>query len=173
MNKNMKIVVIGGSGIIGSKVVTNLRQRGHEAVPASPSSGVNTLTGEGLTEALAGAQVVVDVANSPSFEDKACFGLLRNVRSQSSCRGNGRGGETSRGTFRGRHGSLAWKWARFPKWLLPREDGPGKSDQGFRDPVYDRARDAVLRVREEHSSTGSRRFNNSVIISPYAANGFG
>ena len=66
----MKIVVIGGSGLIGSKVVTILRQRGHEVVAASPSTGVNTLTGEGLAEALAGAQVVVDVANSPSFEDK-------------------------------------------------------------------------------------------------------
>jgi uncharacterized protein YbjT (DUF2867 family) len=66
----MKIVVIGGSGLIGAKVVSNLRQRGHEVVAASPSKGVNTLTGEGLAEALVGAQVVVDVANSPSFEDK-------------------------------------------------------------------------------------------------------
>jgi uncharacterized protein YbjT (DUF2867 family) len=66
----MKIVVIGGSGLIGSKVVSILRERGHEVVSASPSSGVNTLTGEGLAEALTGAQVVVDVANSPSFEDK-------------------------------------------------------------------------------------------------------
>jgi uncharacterized protein YbjT (DUF2867 family)/quercetin dioxygenase-like cupin family protein len=70
MNNKMKIVVIGGSGLIGSKVVNILRQRGHEVVAASPSTGVNTLTGDGLTEALAGAQVVVDVANSPSFEDK-------------------------------------------------------------------------------------------------------
>jgi uncharacterized protein YbjT (DUF2867 family) len=69
----MKIVVIGGSGLIGTKVVKNLRQRGHEVVPASPSSGINTLTGEGLAEALTGAQVVVDVANSPSFEDKAAL----------------------------------------------------------------------------------------------------
>ena len=67
----MKIVVIGGSGLIGTKLVNSLRQQGHEVVAASPSSGVNTLTGEGLAEALAGAQVVVDVANSPSFEDKA------------------------------------------------------------------------------------------------------
>ena len=66
----MKIVVIGGSGLIGAKVVSNLRQRGHEVVAASPSTGVNTLTGEGLAEALADARVVVDVANSPSFEDK-------------------------------------------------------------------------------------------------------
>src|ERR1700754_1322251 len=67
----MKIVVIGGTGLIGSKTVAILRQGGHEVVAASPQSGVNTLTGEGLKEALAGAQVVVDLANSPSFEDKA------------------------------------------------------------------------------------------------------
>ena len=67
----MKIVVIGGSGLIGTKLVKNLRQLGHEVVPASPSSGVNTITGVGLAEALAGAQVVVDVTNSPSWEDKA------------------------------------------------------------------------------------------------------
>jgi uncharacterized protein YbjT (DUF2867 family) len=66
----MKIVVIGGSGLIGTKVVNMLRQPGHEVVAGSPSTGVNTLTGEGLAGALAGAHVVVDVANSPSFEDK-------------------------------------------------------------------------------------------------------
>jgi len=67
----MKFVVIGGTGLIGSKLVTLLRQRGHEAIAASPKSGVNALTGEGLAEALAGADVVVDVANSPSFESRA------------------------------------------------------------------------------------------------------
>jgi uncharacterized protein YbjT (DUF2867 family) len=67
----MKIVVIGGSGLIGTKLVNELRQRGHDVVAASPSSGVNTITGEGLAEAAAGAQVVADVANAPSFEDKA------------------------------------------------------------------------------------------------------
>jgi len=67
----MKIVVIGGSGLIGSNIVNRLRLNGHEAVAASPGTGVNTITGEGLAEALAGAQVVVDVANSPSFEDRA------------------------------------------------------------------------------------------------------
>jgi uncharacterized protein YbjT (DUF2867 family) len=67
----MKIVVIGGTGLIGGKVVERLRQRGHEAVAASPASGVNTLTGEGLDQAMAGTDVVVDVANSPSFEDQA------------------------------------------------------------------------------------------------------
>jgi uncharacterized protein YbjT (DUF2867 family) len=67
----MKIVVIGGTGLIGSKTVPILRQGGHEVVAASPNSGVNTITGEGLNEVLAGAQVVIDLANSPSFEDKA------------------------------------------------------------------------------------------------------
>src|ERR1700746_749231 len=67
----MKIVVIGGTGLIGSKTVAILRQGGHEVVAASPNSGVNSITGEGLKEAMAGAQVVIDLANSPSFEDKA------------------------------------------------------------------------------------------------------
>ena len=67
----MKIVVIGGTGLIGSKVVTKLTEHGHEAVAASPASGVNTITGEGLADVLAGASVVVDVSNSPSFEDAA------------------------------------------------------------------------------------------------------
>lgn len=66
----MKIVVIGGSGLIGSKVVVNLRQLGHEVLAASPNSGVNTITGEGLDAALAGAEIVVDLANSPSFADQ-------------------------------------------------------------------------------------------------------
>src|SRR5690242_5366347 len=67
----MKILIIGGTGLIGSKTVVILRQAGHEVVAASPNSGVNTITGEGVKEAVAGAQVVIDLANSPSFEDKA------------------------------------------------------------------------------------------------------
>src|SRR4030088_1828428 len=67
----MKTVVIGGTGLIGTKVVRNLRDKGHEVVAASPSKGINSVTGEGLAQALAGAQVVVDVANAPSWEDKA------------------------------------------------------------------------------------------------------
>lgn len=72
----MKIVVLGGSGLIGSKLVNLLRQRGHEVVSASLETAVNTLTGEGVDEALAGAQVVVDVTNSPSFEDKAVLAFF-------------------------------------------------------------------------------------------------
>ena len=67
----MKLVIIGGTGLIGSKLVTKLREHGHEAVPASPDTGVNTVTGEGLADILRGASVVVDVSNSPSFEEKA------------------------------------------------------------------------------------------------------
>src|ERR1700738_5129434 len=67
----MKIVIVGATGLIGSKTVPILRQGGHEVVAASPKSGVNTITGEGLKEALVGTQVVIDLANSPSFEDKA------------------------------------------------------------------------------------------------------
>ncbi|MFL5527039.1 MAG: SDR family oxidoreductase, partial [Gemmatimonadaceae bacterium] len=72
----MKIVIIGGSGLIGSKVVTKLRDLGNEAIPASPNTGVNTLTGEGLAEVLRGADVVVDVSNSPSFEDTAVLNFF-------------------------------------------------------------------------------------------------
>jgi uncharacterized protein YbjT (DUF2867 family) len=72
----MKIVVIGGSGLIGSKLVNKLREHGHEAVAASPNSGVNTLTGEGLAEVLKGASVVVDVSNSPSFEESAAMNFF-------------------------------------------------------------------------------------------------
>lgn len=89
----MKIVVIGGSGLIGKRVVQRLRQRGHEAVPASPSSGVDTLTGKGLDAALAGAQVVVDVANSPSFEDAAALHFFetagRNIAAAEAAAGVG------------------------------------------------------------------------------------
>lgn len=67
----MKIVVIGGTGLIGSKVTANLRQLGHQVIAASPNTGINTITGEGLAEALKGTDVVIDLANSPSFEEKA------------------------------------------------------------------------------------------------------
>ena len=72
----MKVVVIGGSGLIGSKLVDQLREHGHKAVAASPKSGVNTLTGEGLAEALKGASVVVDVSNAPSWEDAAVMNFF-------------------------------------------------------------------------------------------------
>src|SRR5580692_2048102 len=89
----MKIVVIGGSGLIGSKLVPKLRERGHEVVAASPKSGVNTLTGEGLAEALRDASVVVDVTNSPSWEDAAVMKFFetstRNLLSNEATAGVG------------------------------------------------------------------------------------
>ena len=90
---NMKIVVIGGTGLIGSKVVKNLSERGYEVVAASPNSGVNTMTGEGLAEVLEGASVVVDVSNSPSFEDAAVMEFFetstRNLLSYEAAAGVG------------------------------------------------------------------------------------
>ena len=88
----MKIVVIGGSGLIGTKLVKLLRERGHEALAASPSSGVNTITGEGLAEALAGAQVVVDLANAPSWEDNAVLEFFLPGTFGSSCCGQASSG---------------------------------------------------------------------------------
>ena len=73
----MKIVVVGGTGLIGSKVVQKLKQKGHEAIAAAPNTGVNTITGEGLADALTGAEVVVDVANSPSFEDQVAMNFFQ------------------------------------------------------------------------------------------------
>ena len=73
----MKIVVIGGTGLIGSKVVEKLKSKGHEAIAAAPNTGVNTITGEGLIEALRGAEVVVDVANSPSFDDQPAMDFFQ------------------------------------------------------------------------------------------------
>jgi uncharacterized protein YbjT (DUF2867 family) len=87
----MKIVVIGGTGLIGSKLVKALRARDHEVVAASPSSGINAVTGEGLAAALTGAQIVVDVANSPSFEDQAAMDFFmsagRNLASAEAAAG--------------------------------------------------------------------------------------
>src|SRR5437764_5667270 len=87
----MKIVVIGGTGLIGSKTVASLRQGDHEVVAASPKSGINSITGEGLKEAMAGTQVVIDLANSPSFEDKAVLEFFetsgRNVHAAEAAAG--------------------------------------------------------------------------------------
>ena len=73
----MKVVIIGGTGLIGRKLATKLQSGGHDVVAASPSTGVNSLTGEGLKEVLTGANVVVDVTNSPSFEDNAVLDFFR------------------------------------------------------------------------------------------------
>ena len=139
----MKIVVIGGTGLIGSKLVKKLRAHGHEAVPASPDSGVNTLTGEGLAEALAGAEVVVDVSNSPSFEDAAVLEFFetstRNILDAEAAAGVGHHVALSIvGTERiAESGYIRAKVAQ------------EKLDQELVDPLLNRPRDAVLRVRHD------------------------
>jgi uncharacterized protein YbjT (DUF2867 family) len=86
MNKPRQIVVIGGNGLIGTKLVNTLRQHGQEVVAASPSSGVNTITGEGLAKALTGAQVVVDVSNAPAWDDQAVLEFFEISGRGASCR---------------------------------------------------------------------------------------
>ena len=122
----MKIVVIGGTGLIGSKTVAILRQRGHEAIAASPNSGVNTITGEGLKGALAGAQVVIDLANSPSFEDrrqtariprKPRLRLRHPLSRQRSCDRGGR--RDAPGRRLGRQGGGAPAFCAAPNSLPP------------------------------------------------------
>ena len=103
----MKIVVIGGTGLIGSKLVAVLRQRGQEVLAASPDSGVNTLTGEGLAEALAGAQVVVDLDELAFVRRRGGHEFLRDVGSQSACRRSGCWRAPSRSTLYRRHGPAA------------------------------------------------------------------
>ena len=116
----MKIVVIGGTGLIGSKTVAILRQRGHEVVAASPQSGVNTITGVGLKGALAGAQVVIDLANSPSFEDKAVLEFFETSER------NLLPAETVAGVQRHppSRSPSSWRSTGATVWLFPRQGRP-------------------------------------------------
>jgi uncharacterized protein YbjT (DUF2867 family) len=140
---SMKIVVIGGSGLIGSKLVTKLAEHGHDAVAASPNSGVNTLTGEGLAEVLQGASVVVDVSNSPSFEDVAVLEFFETSTSNLLTY------EAAAGV--GHHVALSVVGCDgLPERLPAREGCSGEADQGILHPLFDRESDAVFRVREAH-----------------------
>jgi len=116
----MKIVVIGGTGLIGSKLVTKFREHGHEALAASPNSGVNSLTGEGLAEALKRASVVVDVTNSPSWEDAAVMKFFetstRNLLTYEAAAGVGH------------HVALSVVGTPARQRLLPRKNGSGEFD---------------------------------------------
>ena len=159
----MKIVVIGGSGLIGTKLVSKLRQRGHEVVAASPSTGVNTITGEGLAEALAGAQVVVDVANSPSLEDKAVLEFFetsgRNILAAEAAAGVGHHVALSVvGTDRLlESGYFRAKMAQ-ENLIKASEDS-----------LHDRPGHAVLRVRRRHRRNRHRRANGSLAARADAA----
>src|ERR1700716_2149021 len=159
----MKIVVIGGSGLIGKKLVSRLSQKGHDVVAASPDSGVNTVTGEGLAEALAGARVVVDVANSPSFDTKVALDFFVAGGAHPACRGSRRRRGASRCALRRRHRTSSGVW------LLWRQAGSGKSDQGLRDSLHDRPLDAVLRIHRRDRSIGHCWANGSRVSGPFPA----
>src|SRR5262245_13337207 len=132
--EGMKIVVIGGTGLIGSKVVSKLTQLGHEALAAAPNTGVNTITGEGLAEALEGAQVVVDLANSPSFEDQAAMDFFQTAGK------NLTDAEKAAGVKLHVAFSVVGTEGQ---WLFSRQAGAGDAHQERADPLYAGPRDAV------------------------------
>src|SRR5262249_8006349 len=118
----MKIVVIGGIGLIGSKTVAILCQGGHEVVAASPKGGINSITGEGLKEAMAGAQLVIDLANSPSFEDKAVLEFFET---------SGRSGRPPPCRAIDRRNRPDAR-----QWLFPCQGGPRETDRDLRHPLH-------------------------------------
>ena len=139
----MKIVVIGGTGLIGSKVVEKLKQKGHEAIAAAPNTGVNTITGEGLKEAMAGAQVVIDLANSPSFEDKAVLEFFETSEPQPSP-----GGDRSRRPAPCR--AIHRRNRPDRQWLFPRQGRPRETDQSLRHPLHHHPRDPIPGIPRRH-----------------------
>jgi hypothetical protein len=147
----MKIVVIGGSGLVGSKLVTKLREQGHEPVAAPPASGVNTLTGEGLAAALDGASVVVDVSNSPFVRGRRGAGVLRDIDPQPPRRRNDRRRRASRGVVG--VGTERLSDSGYFRAKIAQE----KLDWELLDPLLDRPRDPVLRVRRPHRRRHHRR----------------
>jgi uncharacterized protein YbjT (DUF2867 family) len=134
----MKVVVIGGSGLIGSQLVNRLRQGGHEVLAASPDSGVNTITGEGLATALQGAQVVADVANSPSFEDHAVMEFFETSGHNLLAAEKAAGVRLHVGALRRRDGTSAGQR------LFPCKVGPGKIDPGLGRSLHHRPFHAIL-----------------------------
>jgi uncharacterized protein YbjT (DUF2867 family) len=161
----MKLVVMGGTGLIGSRLVNKLRENGHHPVAASPKTDVNSLTGEGLHEALRGAQVLVDVANAPDWDDDAVMDFFqtstRNLLAAAAAAGVGHhvalsvvGTErlTESGYFR----------AKITQEELIKD---------FIDPVLDRPRDAVLRIHERHRRRGHRRQRGQAPAGSHAAHG--
>ena len=133
----MKIVIIGGTGLIGGKLVNLLSSRGHQVTAASPSRGINSITGKGLTEALTGAQVVVDVTNAPSWEDKAVLEFFETSTRNVLAAEENRCGP-SRRTLHSRLRPASCQR------ILAREGCPGKTDQSFAYSVHNCPRHAVF-----------------------------
>ena len=162
----MKIVVIGGSGLIGSKLVEKLGRAGHDPLAASPDSGVDTLTGEGLAEALEAARVVVDVSNAPAWSDEAVMEFFQTSTRNILAGEVAAGVRPPRGAFGRRHRPAAGER------VLPGEARSGGSDQGGDRALHDRPRDAVLRVPRPHRRREHRRRNRRlppVLVQPEAA----
>src|SRR5215831_16601373 len=154
----MKIVVIGGTGLIGSKTVAILRQGGHDVVAASPNSGVNTITGEGIKEAVAGAQVVIDLANSPSFEDKAVLEFFetagRNLLPAEAAAGVRHHVALSIvGTDRSDNGYFR----------------PGETDRGLRRPLHHHPLDPVHGIPPRHRNRRYERKYSQAFARPVPA----
>ena len=140
----MKIVVIGGTGLVGSQVVSKLAEHGHEAIAASPNTGVNTLTGEGLSEVAEGRRRRRRRLQLALVRGRGGARVLPDVDRQPAGRGEGGGRGPSRRALGGRHRP------HVRQGLLPRQGRAGEADPRLRTPVLDRARDAVLRVHQEH-----------------------
>src|SRR5271157_3903327 len=139
----MKIVVIGGTGLIGSKTVAILRQGGHEVIAAAPESGVNSITGEGLKETLAAAQVVIDLANSPFIRRQGGAGILRDLRAQPSPAGGRSGRPAPRCAVHRRYRPER-------QWLFPRQGRPRETDRGLRRPLHHYPLDPVPGISSRH-----------------------
>ena len=154
----MKVVIIGGTGLIGRKLAAKLEAGGHQVVAAAPSTGVNSLTGEGLAAALTGADVVVDVTNSPSFEDDAVMDFFRTSTGNLLGAAKAAGRLALFGAFDGGLGSHPRQRVSAGKTR------PGRDDRGRRRPLHGAARDAVLRV-----SQGDRRRRHEGERMPYVA----
>ena len=156
----MKIIVIGGTGLIGTKVVKKLRDKGQEVVAASPSKGINAVTGEGLAAALVGAQVVVDVANAPSWEDKAVLDFFetagRNLLAAEAAEGVGHHVALS---VVGSERQLASGYFRAKM----------AQEKLIKASLHDRSRDPVLRVRGWDSRFCDGRADCSASTGSHAA----
>ena len=159
----MKIVVIGASGLIGSNVAAKLEEHGHEVVPASPNSGVNTLTGEGLADAMQGAHGRRRRVELAVVRGRGRHGVLRDVHAQPPRRREGGGGRAPRRAV-GRRGR-----AHARQRLPAREVPAGGAHQGLRGPVLDHPRDAVLRVRGADRRRGDRRRHGADPAGPVPA----
>ena len=159
----MKIVVIGGTGLIGSKVVANLTREGDDVLPASPDSGVNTITGEGLDSALEDAQVVVDVSNSPSFEDAAVMDFFTTATT------NLMKAETVAGVDH--HVALSIvNNDLIPDSGYMRAKSPARTDHPrVGAALLHRPRDPVLRVQPSHRAELGRRWNRAAARRPLPA----